>query len=578
MMHRCGLAISAVLALCGEAARIREMDAAPADEAMADAQDEGPGEGPDEDLDDATTWWPWSVSGGGGDDDARSHWWWWQSKSDDARSPFEKYRDESKYGCKPRVYRSECANSDYKGLVVYFHGFTACAAQSWQVAPHLTAGCFDVLAPTMPGMGGPMITCGGERKCTVEIDQGQGFDLTDLPTHAHQYRRFVWRINRLVRDERDFRATQTGHPSGRLEVGAMGLSFGGAMAVYAVKSWRGLYTKQLLINPYFGVGPDVDGTLLNCEQQAAETENWTTWREEEWQCQQRKVMNWLAPMGMDRESLILHWLASKDGRLERTMTTNLVKLSDVYGHLDNSRIDYAPLKDVLDLREIWYENCQKIRAGELEGICAFKKAHLLATHSFAMHALVEATHRTPYAFPVTQAITTQTDGRTRNGFTYALMRHLNNTWFSSIAPEVSMCMFRGAHVPHANLDKEGAWWNEHLFGMIAEFLGGRTSVSDAEHYTGDPGQCTALRLDRHAMHDVADMKYIVTPSAAPSRSTQLWPGALWRLLRASDDLADLVLFPRHMRERAAEANSLAHISEDGMYHVEPQVTMVDEVR
>jgi len=519
-----------------------------------------------------TVWWPFSVSGGENNvdlaadasnwdgtseetdvsDSDRSFWWPWEHG--DHRSPFEKYRDESKDHCPPFLSRSTCPDSEYKGLVVYFHGYSACAEQIRYVAPHLNDGCLDVIAPTMPGHGGGIMNCAAGDHCDVDIGGGQGFDLRELPTHAHGYRRYVWRVNRLVRDERDHRASQTGKRVRHLTVAAMGLSFGGPIAQYAIMSWRGLYTKNLAVNPYFGVGPDIDPTLLDCERDAMtarQEQGWFggDWRERELDCRHRKIMDWLSEAGVAGESnMILDWVAARNGRFERKLMKTLVQLSDVYGHLDASRIDIPPLKALLDGQMTWGENCGPIRAGAQKGICAFKTAHLLATHSFAQHVLVQGTSRSSYSFPDTQIITTQKDGRTRNGLTYALARHLKNTWMPW-APDVSMCMYRGGTVPHANLDKPGGWWNGHLYGQVTHFLTGDGAVSAELTSNINAAECSALPLNSGALRRDPELGMLVLPEAAPRFAVELWPGPLWLLLRTSDDFADLFLWPVHMRER-----------------------------
>jgi len=530
---------------------------------------------PEEGSDEATTWWPHRSSeaahagdwDGTSDDadvshDARSTWWPWGHR--DGRSPFEIYRDESDDHCAPFISRSTCPDSEYKGLVVYFHGYTACAEQIHLAAPHINNQCLDVIAPTFPGHGGRIMNCAEGEHCDVDIGGGRGFDLRELPTHASTYRGFIWSLNRIVRDERDHRASQTGKRIRHLTVAAMGLSFGGPMAQYAIMSWRGLYTKNLVINPYFGVGPEIDPELLDCERNAMaarEEQGWFggDWREQERECDHRKIMDWLNEAGVAGESnVILDFLAHRTGQLERTITTDLVHLSDVYGGLDSSRIDIPPLKAILDRQMTWGENCGRITTGVTKGICAFKVAHLLATHSFAMHVLVQGRSRSSYAFPDTQILTTQSDGRSRNGMTYAFASHLEHTWMPW-APDVSMCMYRGGAMPHANLDKAG-WWNSALFGQITHFLSGAGPVSAELTSNINTAVCAALPLNRGALRHNPDLRYLVTPEVAPRWAVQLWPGPLLLFLRGIDDFADLFLFPLHIMERRSRNNNLMEVS------------------
>lgn len=485
-------------------------------------------------TEDAGEWWPYSSTADVEADEQVGLFSWWRGGQAETRSPFEIYRDESSDHCKPQVHRSTCAPENYKGMVVFFHGFAACGEQVNDLAPRFTAECMDVVAPTAPGMGGRVMECWRGEECTVRIGDWphqRGFDLRELPTHAQGYRRYVRQINYLIRDERNFRARQMGIDVDDMEVAVMGLSLGGPMAVYAVHCWRGLYTKMLLLNPYFGVGPDMNEELLQCEREAST-------REDRLECRHQLVLSWFSPMGMTESNPILDYLADTRGDMERFMQTNLVKLSDVFGHMEINHIDIPPIRGIMDATQIW-DTCPKIFSGENKGICAFKQGHLLATHSFAMHVLLEAKNANVNRFPTTQAITTQSDGRTRNGLTYSLLRHLDGglIW----GPETSMCMYRGGAMPHANLEEPSGWWVEKLFGQISSFLARSNvkSVSDGGEYSGDRAQCQDLPLGGLSLWtDAAAMHELVLPEAAPVWATELWPGALWQLLRAADNVAD----------------------------------------
>jgi len=519
------------------------------------------------DSDDPDVWWPWKAVGGEGQahaelvadlnvsdgsleeaNDSDNPFPWWPWGPGDQRSPFEKYRDASEDHCPPFLSRSTCPDSEYKGLVVYFHGYSACAEQIRYLAPHINDKCLDVFSPTSPGHGGRLMNCDAGEHCDVFIGGGQGFDLRELPTHAHQYRRFVWHMNWLVHQERNTRAKQTGKPIGELTVAAMGLSFGAPMAQYAIMSWKGLYTLNLGVNPYFGVGPDLDKSLIECEhraKEAREAENWfqRDWRRQEKACRHQKIMDWLGAAGIpDQNNMILDWVASRNGRFERTLMAPLVQISDVYGYLDLFNVNIPELKNLLEGQQTWGENCGPIQAGEQKGFCAFKASQLLATHSFSQHVLIQGRRHSPHSFPETQILTTQTDGRSRNGMTYAFAAHLTHSWLRE-APAVSMCMYRGGTVPHANLDKPQGWWNEHLYGQITHFLSGQGPVTEDLTPVVNAGECSALPLEWGALKQNPDLHDLVLPEAAPIRASNLWPDPLWHLLRHNFKYTDLVKGP-----------------------------------
>jgi len=261
--------------------------------------------------------------------------------------------------------------------------------------------------------------------------------------------------------------------------------------------------------------------------------------------------------------MILDWIAARNGRFERKLLKTLVQVADVYGHLDSTGIFVPPLKAILDSQQTWGENCGPIQAGEQKGFCAFKTGQLLATHSFSMHVLVEAQNRASFIFPETQLITTQTDGRTRNGLSYALATHIKHhllPW----GPNVSMCMYRGGTVPHANLDKPSGWWNEHLYGQITHFLSGNGPVSEELTPDINAGECSALPLERGALRRDRDLGMLVVPQAAPKRATELWSGPLWLFLRAVDEFADLL----------KPSEGLNHAESGDAHRNDPNVSLV----
>jgi len=475
--------------------------------------------------------WPWSIDTTG-------------------PSPWEQYRSDSTLYCKPWVSRSTCPDDAFRGLAVYFHGYSACAEQVQDIAPQLNAACLDVLAPTLPGMGGEMLNCDaaaaraeeGVPQCSVRMDNGMGFDLTDLPTHSDQFRRFTWMINDKVRDEFNFRAAQTGVPRRRLEVGAFGLSFGAAMATFAIRSKPSLYSKQLLVNPFFGIGAeDFDQQALDCDDEVARGEKTQA------ECREEFILTALGPLGVDVHSnWFLNWAASNRAALYQAILVNLAKLSDNFGQVATEDIDIAALRAGLDATTVWGETCNAIFGGR-KGICAFKQIHALASHSFCFHALVDVVDGFSFRQPATQVITTERDGQTRNGMSYAAARAIGRH-------RTSMCMYRFQNgtdrsnaaeywndrnsMKHAALEGRG-WWTEQLFRDCTDFLvGDGSKISGSSTWDGSRTQCMELPLDSFALHWHPDLRRLVTPEVAPS-SQFAFLGALFPFLRAFDRAADI---------------------------------------
>jgi alpha-beta hydrolase superfamily lysophospholipase len=137
--------------------------------------------------------------------------------------------------CKPRFYPAK-EGSPRQGMVMFFHGFTACPQQYFPIAELLAEKGFDVFLPLMPGQG---------RAATGKIDY-----LNDLPSkntfakpRKHErYTEFVEKMNAIA-------AASTGTKA------LAGLSGGGGLATGAALAGQSgnanIWTRLLLYAPYY---------------------------------------------------------------------------------------------------------------------------------------------------------------------------------------------------------------------------------------------------------------------------------------------------------------------------------------
>lgn len=105
-------------------------------------------------------------------------------------SPFEAWASEMDTpDCPARVVRSTCNDTEFRGVVVFYHGYSACSEQADSVSGMLADSCFDVLAPTMPGHGTKFVWCGegGNSDCDVILGNGNGWTHNSLPTDRYTY-------------------------------------------------------------------------------------------------------------------------------------------------------------------------------------------------------------------------------------------------------------------------------------------------------------------------------------------------------------------------------------------------------
>ena len=152
--------------------------------------------------------------------------------------------------CQPRMVPSR--TSANRGIVVLFHGFTACPQQYFELADQLASRGFTVLLPLLPGHGrAPTVASTSKVDQIADLPTGR---LGDLGSYRKSYAALVTRMN----------AVADGFGGERI-IG--GLSLGAAMASYAAAVRPDLWQRQLLLSPLFEVGdPSVRlllGTLAN---------------------------------------------------------------------------------------------------------------------------------------------------------------------------------------------------------------------------------------------------------------------------------------------------------------------------
>jgi len=458
-------------------------------------------------------------------------------------SPFEAWAESQETpDCPARIRRSMCGNNDYRGMVVFVHGFSACSEQVESVSEVLARNCVDVLAPTMPGHGRAPVWCGnGGDSCDVACANGMGWTHLDLPTHRSTYDTFARDVHRTVTQELNYRAGVTGKPASQLEVSLIGLSFGAPVALdLALMGGSRHYARMMLVNPYLALGDEtIDQAKMDCENARRPAE----------ECEREAVMAWLTPAGLAPDSAVAGYLGDSTGEVVRSLFSNLAKLSDAVGESYQGRVENAEgtIGGLMQAEREWGAVCNQIWTEGRGGFCKFRNKHYLSTHSFGMHAVVDAQQWGAWSWglPKTQIMTTERDGKTRNGLSYDLAQHLH-----SVDPDkVSMCMHKfqqgvnradagqywndANSMPHANLKGTragGRWWEPHLFDNVKQFtLGERASINEPPRSQKDRNVCEEVRLESGA-EERPEVLEVVDVGVAPSRSSELWPGLVFNAL------------------------------------------------
>lgn len=146
--------------------------------------------------------------------------------------------------CQPLLTKPK---GQIKGVVLLFHGFTACPMQFLPFAERLSELGYYSMIPLLPGQGRAPTPLHGDMKLK---EDGKDVSYAHyyaryLPTKADVYQEFVSRFNAMI-------ALAPG------EHAVAGLSVGGALATQAVliakkQGFANLYQRSLAISPYYGM-------------------------------------------------------------------------------------------------------------------------------------------------------------------------------------------------------------------------------------------------------------------------------------------------------------------------------------
>eukprot|EP00928_Gymnodinium_smaydae_P029736 TRINITY_DN2230_c0_g2_i2.p1 TRINITY_DN2230_c0_g2~~TRINITY_DN2230_c0_g2_i2.p1 ORF type:complete len:726 (-),score=100.48 TRINITY_DN2230_c0_g2_i2:291-2468(-) len=422
-------------------------------------------------------------------------------------SPAEKFVRLAEGKCKPRLLRTKCEGESYRGLVVFFHGFSACADQIDELAPRLNEACLDVFAPVHPGHGIGVSTCATER-CDVTFGDGsRGFNLRAVPTSSAQYTRHVQIVADVAKAELKYRNEQLGTESGSLRT--FGLSLGAAMAQRLATLLPGKVSRVLLVSPSFGTADEiVDVPLSQCLQAA--TIGVTTMAECATQLKDAiHKQPWFV-------ASLLNVVIP--GRSPGEVQAFMMKL---YTRLEL-------LSPLMQMPHAWDEVCSKILNNGRMGFCAFRMKHILAMHAFGISTLgLDPGDQ----IPRTQFISTARDGMTRNGLAYSLATSLS----SRVPGNVAMCMhpfqagtnvndlgqyFSNEHsMPHASIgraDNPGyRWWEPKLSEDVTRFLSDQVDSLGVAGYVADMRRCVDLPLGAAKPSELSWLRPLVLPEADP---------------------------------------------------------------
>eukprot|EP01083_Nonionella_stella_P034200 93651_1 len=500
-----------------------------------------------------------------GDTSSLSLWETYQCESMRTRDGYQK--------CWPQRRMSTCPPSSLRGIMVLYHGFSACPDANNGFAAELQDECWHVYQITTIGHGFTYCGRATSRPSNVTTDQpctAGKYNLTTLPTSKQAYIDFVQRMNTIIADEVTTICQCEDDISGNkdLEVAVGGLSFGAPLATAAVVlgGKPSIYTKLIIMSPFFGIASKgVDDILYKCLQ------NTNDWHE----C----LPTFFTSTGFNVSETAAQALSSMVGSMASYYT-------DV-SHVDNSFATFnlmvrkviswaveapelitdskqaAQVEYALDYLISWGEKCivdelpvdVPITLGNYSGFglgrggfCKFAVRKLAAAHSFAQYITQQyvASHEMDESVE-TLAIMVERDGKTGASMTNNYIHLFYRDNVTAIRAKTSDCMWliseecqvasyagevdNTCGVPHAWIAQKDnllippykLYWESYAIQGMIDWLQG-DPISSADFITktqwdGSRGQCVYLDLINPPRALVADTPELLVVQLAKQKVT-----------------------------------------------------------
>ncbi|KAJ3098576.1 hypothetical protein HDU97_003921 [Phlyctochytrium planicorne] len=416
-------------------------------------------------------------------------------------------------GCMPqRRFAYGNKNSIVKGVVLLFHGYTACPDAMEFLAAYLQKNGYQVYTPLNVGHGLKYGDCARPGAFCIDntpIDQ--------LPTTKQGYIEFVkWAVS-MVRQEVNSIPVASRDP--KFTVGVAGLSLGGPLAAVAAQLGNDIFKKVILVNPFFSAAVQtLDYQVQDCKAAADPAGCINSFVAAFTKVDKATSAGQPAPPGTVGVSTVLDWWKSKAQSLVTSAEQNVISylllnkyiemmkiLSDAMVTVDSSNLLSEKI-GFLNTTYGWGAGCVANTARP--GYCSFQVKNLVAISAFGAYALSRAPLTTSKQVSI---ITTERDGPVRSGIAFAAAR--------GYAPgnTASLCMYlRGAScsnpqlisgdnicgVPHSCFSHaenvytapNSLYWEGDLFTNVLNTLAGN-GMSVGTAGSSKLGQCSTVALN-----------------------------------------------------------------------------------
>lgn len=164
--------------------------------------------------------------------------------------------------CMPkRLYPTLVSNnSKVKGVVTMYHGFTACPDAFNEIAKEMADLGYLVIVPLLPGMG---LNLGYNCNTSPGTCISHGTNPSEIPISKQEY--FSWSRTILDITLEEAALIDPEDRDEEFSVMALGLSVGGALAIYAAEQPDSPFGKVLVANPYLSTSTgQLDFFIYKC--------------------------------------------------------------------------------------------------------------------------------------------------------------------------------------------------------------------------------------------------------------------------------------------------------------------------
>jgi hypothetical protein len=412
----------------------------------------------------------------------------------------------------PQKYQEKCTSQrrfpvngtnyenlrDVKGLIVMYHGFTACPDAFDAITEQLNREGYVTLTPLIPGQG-IKLGFGCEKPNTCITQQTNP---SFMPVNKKPYMDWVdWTLD-MVREESSL--IPIGAKTPDFFIGALGLSAGGPLGQYAVSRPNTPITKFLTVNPFFSFTfTPLDFKVEICKSStdpekcvlanAAPTTSMINSTDSSPKDAINSAANPLGSLGQILQTVQRVSKGVQDFLIEETLGELLANNYDVFMTKlwssltsigENSWLMNNP---IVNNPFGWGPLCEQNTARG--GVCNFRIKNVIALQAFAEYSMAQL-DRIPTSVKYA-VIHSDFDGPARDSVSSAVVNRLQSRGLIAskcryelrCPPEQIDFTNNVCGVPHSSFSRAEAlyvppqqlYWEENLFQNIKDFFNGQTA-------------------------------------------------------------------------------------------------------